>query len=118
MVAGLAVASQGLGRRGDRWVAGTLLPDGTYLDDYVEPGPLEWIRERWHRKRREYVIGVDLPLPPDVASAITAKRGSIPMVAAAGDLSEALGAVGASTLLNFHDVAYHPGGLAWPPDSA
>jgi hypothetical protein len=117
MVSGLAIASQGLGKRGERWVAGTLLPDGTFLDDYIEPGPLEWIRERWRRKRREYVIGAELQLPPEVASAITIERGGMPVLAVAGELSEALGAVGASMLTNFHDITYDPSGLPWPPKS-
>jgi hypothetical protein len=117
-LAGIMFVSQShaFGKRGDRWVSGTLLPDGSYVDDYVTPTPLENLRERWRRKRREYVIGVDAELPPEVAEAITVKRGGVPVVTAAGDLLDHLGVVGGSVLFNFDDISYHSSGLEWPPE--
>jgi hypothetical protein len=117
-VAALTFASQALGKRGNRWVAGTLLPDGTYLDDYVEPTPLESIRERWRRKRRKYVIGIDAQLPRDVAAALMARASGRPVVAAAGELAEHLGVVDASELFNFEEIKYDAAGLMWPPDGS
>jgi hypothetical protein len=118
-LAALTFTRQALGKRGGRWVSGTLLPDGSYLDgQFVPPTHLESIRERWRRKRREYVVGINAQLPPVLAAALTAKRGGIPVVSAAGELAEHLGAEGASVLFNFEEITYDAAGHTWPPDRA
>ena len=43
----------------------TRLGDGSVLEGLVEPGPIAFLKERWHRTRRTYLVGftVDPALP-------------------------------------------------------
>lgn len=96
-------------------VCGHPPPDNTYLDDYVEPKGFDGWRERWRRQRREYVTGLDTELAPNVAAWVTAKRHGTPILAAGGELVDALGISGASMLVSFNDVVYDVAGVPWPP---
>ena len=73
------------GRQGRDWVAGTLLPDGRFLDgDLAQCGPIEWIREWTSRHRRLYELGFDPGFDTDWVESDEANSSLMKIIAAVG----------------------------------
>lgn len=91
-------------------VAGTLLPNGTFVDnDLLQPSPIEWFRERFGRRRRRFAIGVRLTIPDAKWEEEETKDGLLKTIAVAGLVWPGI---------DVQDIAIDREGLAWPPRPA